>query len=147
MFPWSPNWSQASPRPVYFQDLGMTRAWNFCPKFVTCLYSRPLTWVKTSVSCCSAFPLDEHLEICLQKESVFCIWRRASNLSTVSDLGVGFGTGETSGVILGCAVDISGIRHCQVWLLVLKADPSVFETENMLIGTDVVWGGSPRHER
>ena len=45
--------------------------------------------VKGSDSCVGAFPLDTCLEICLQKGSVFCIWRRASNLSAVRDLGVG----------------------------------------------------------
>ena len=38
---------------------------------------------KRSVLCLGAFPLDKHLEICLQKGSVFHIWRRASNLSAV----------------------------------------------------------------
>ena len=60
------------------------------------------------------------------------------------DFGVGFGTGETSGVILGCVVETFGARHCGVWLLVLKAGPSVFETNSMLIGADVVGGSSTR---
>ena len=58
-----------------------------------CLYKSPLMWVKRSISCLGAFPLDKHLEICLQKGSVFCIWRRASNLSAVKDLGVGSDVG------------------------------------------------------
>ena len=93
------------------------------------------------------FPLDKHLEICLQKGLVFCMWRRASNLSAVRDLGVWFGTGETPGVILGCAVEVSSGRCCGVWLLVLKAGPSVFETNSMLIGAEVVLGSSTKHER
>ena len=28
-------------------------------------------WVKSSVSCLGAFPLDKHLEICLQKGSFY----------------------------------------------------------------------------
>ena len=43
-------------------------------------------WVKSSVLCLGAFPLEEHLEICLKKGFVFCIWRRASNLSAIRDL-------------------------------------------------------------
>ena len=109
VFPWCPNLSWACTRTVYFHDLGMTRARNFWPKSVMCLYSSPLVWVKKSVSCWGAFPLDKHLEICLQKGPVFCIWRRASNLSAVRDLGVVCGTGETSGIILGCTVDISSL--------------------------------------
>ena len=104
-------------------------------------------WVKSSVSCLGAFPLDECLEIHLQKGLVFCIWRRASNLSAVRDLGVGSGIGVMSGVILGCAVEGSGARHCPVWLLVLKAGPSVFETDSMLIGADAVRGSSTRWDR
>ena len=48
-------------------------------------------WVKSYVSCLGVFALDKHLEIHLQKGLVFCIWRRASNLSAVRDLGVGSG--------------------------------------------------------
>ena len=65
-------------------------------------------WVKSSVSCLGAFPLDNHLEIHLQKGPVFSIWRRASNLSAVRDLGVGSGVEMMSGVIRGCAVEESG---------------------------------------
>ena len=50
-------------------------------------------------------PLDRPLEICLQKESVFCIWRRASNQSAVKDLGVGSGVDVMSGITSCCAVD------------------------------------------
>ena len=90
----------------------MTRARNFFLESVICLYRSPLTWVKSSVSCLGAFPLDNHLEICLQKGSVFCICRKASNLSAARDLGVGSGVDAMSGVILGCAVEGSGARHC-----------------------------------
>ena len=69
-------------------------------------------WVKSSISCLGDFPLDNHLEIHLQKRSVFSIWRRASNLSAVGDLGVGSGVGTMSGVILGCAVEESSARCC-----------------------------------
>ena len=69
-------------------------------------------WVNSSISCLGAFPLDKHLEIHLQKGSVFCIWRSASNLSVVKDFGVGSGVDVVSGVILGCAVEVSGARHC-----------------------------------
>ena len=69
-------------------------------------------WVKSSVSCLGAFPLDKHLETCLQKGSVFCIWRRASNLSAIRDLGVGSGVDAPSGATLGCVVEESGGRHC-----------------------------------
>ena len=147
MFPWCPKLLWTSTWTVYFQDLGMTRARNFCPKSVTCLYNSPLTWVKRSVLCCGAIPLDKCLEIHLQKGLVFCIWRRASNLCAVRDLGVGFGTGETSGVILGFAVEVSGVRHCWVWFLVLKVGPSVLETDSMLISAEMVWGSSTKCER
>ena len=65
----------------------------------------PLMWVKRSVSCLGAFPLDKHLEIHLQKGSVFCIWRRASTLSAVKDFGVGPDVGMMSGVTCCYAVD------------------------------------------
>ena len=71
-----------------------------------------MTWMKSSVSCLGTFPLDNHLEICLQKGSVFCNWRRVSNLSAVRDLGVRSGVDSMSGVILGCAVEESGARCC-----------------------------------
>ena len=69
------------------------------------LYKSHLTWVKSSVSCLGAFPLDKCLDIHLQKESGFCIWRRASNLFAVKDLGVGSGVCIMSGVTSCCAVD------------------------------------------
>ena len=69
-------------------------------------------WVNNSVSCFGAFPLDNHFEIHLQKGSVFCIWRRASNLFTVKDFGVGSGVDTMSSVILGGIVRVSGTEHC-----------------------------------
>ena len=69
-------------------------------------------WVKSSVSCLGAFLFDKCLETCLQKGLVFCIWRTDSNLSAVRDLGIGSGVDMMSGVILGCAVEGSGTRHC-----------------------------------
>ena len=66
-----------------------------------------------------AFPLDNHFEICLQKGSVFCIWRRASNLSAVKNFGVGSSVDMALGVILGGIAGVSGTEHCCVWLLVL----------------------------
>ena len=111
------------------------------------LYKSPLTWVKRSVSCLGAFPLDTCLEICLQKGSVFCIWKRASNLSVVKDLCVGSDVGMMSGVTCHCAVDWSDARHCWVWLLVLKAGPSLFKTDTMLIDADGMEGSSTRHDR
>ena len=56
----------------------------------------------------------------------------------VRDLDVWCGAGKTSGVRLGCTVEVSGVRCWQVWLLVLKAGPSLFETDSMLIGAEMV---------
>ena len=143
VFPWWPNlW--ASTRTVYCQDFGITRARNFFPESVICLYRSPLTWVNNSVLCLGAFPLDNHLEICLQKGSDFYVWRRAANLSAVKDFSIGSGFDAISGVILGGTVEVSGVRHCWVWLLVLKAGPYVFETDSLLIVADVVGGSSTR---
>ena len=69
-------------------------------------------WVKSSVACLGAFPLDKHLEIHLQKGSVFCIWRRAANLSAVKHLGVGSGVGVMSGVTSCHVVEGSDARCC-----------------------------------
>ena len=49
----------------------MSRARNCCPESVICLYKIPLTWVKGPVSCLGVFPLDKHLDICLQKGLLF----------------------------------------------------------------------------
>ena len=67
-----------------------------------------------SVSCYGAFPLNNHLDMCLQNGSVFCIWIRASNLSAVRDLGVGLVTGETSGVISSGTVELLAVGSCLV---------------------------------
>ena len=69
-------------------------------------------WVKSSVSCLGAFPLDKCLEIHLQKGSVFCIWRWTSNLSAVRDLGIGSGVDAMSGVTPCCVLEESGAMHC-----------------------------------
>ena len=103
--------------------------------------------VNSSVSYLGAFPLDKHLEICLQKGLIFFIWRRASNLSAVKDLGVGSGVDMMPGVTSHHVVEGSDARHCSVWLLVLKAGPSVFKTDTMLIDADAVVGSSTRHDR
>ena len=49
---------------------------------------------------------------------------RASNLSAVSDLGVGLVSGEMPGVIAGGAEEVVMVESCLVQLLVLKAGPS-----------------------
>ena len=77
-----------------------------------CLYKSPLPWVKRSVLCLGAFPLDKHLEIQLQQGSVSCIWRRAFNLSAVKDLGVRSDVGVMSGVTCCCAMNWSDAWHC-----------------------------------
>ena len=147
MVPWWPNLSWASTKTVYFHDLGITKVRNFWFESVTCLYSKPLTCVKTSVSYRGVFPFCKHLDILLQKGSVFCICRRACNLSAVRDFGIGSVASETSGVISGCEVEVSREKHWQVWFLVLKAGALVYVIDNMLIGTGVSWGNSTRCER
>ena len=69
-------------------------------------------WVNNSVSCLGALPFDNHFEMHLQKGSVFCIWRRASNLSVVRDFGVGSGVDMMLGIILGGIEGVSGSEHC-----------------------------------
>ena len=93
------------------QDFGLTRARNFCLESVICLYMIALAWVKSSVSCLGAFLLDNHLEICLQKGSYFAF---GEGLLTclLLDLGIRSGVDMMSGVILACAVEESGARHC-----------------------------------
>ena len=73
------------------------------------------------VSCCSALPLNNHLDMSLQNGSVFCIWSRASSLSAVRVLGVGLVTQEMSGVISSGTVGLWEVGSCLVQLLVLKA--------------------------
>ena len=91
-----------------------------------------------------AFPFDKCLQIHLQKGSLFCIWRRASNLSDVPDCGVGSDGVVISGVTCCCAVDWSDARYCWGWFLVLKAGLSLFETDTMLMDAD---GSSTKCER
>ena len=147
MFPWCPHLSWASTKTVYFHDLGITTARNFWPESVMSLYSKPLTCVKRSVLCWGAFPSDRCFDILLQKGSVFCIYRRACNLLAVRGFGVGSLASETSGVISGCEVEVFVDRCWWVWLLVLKAGPSVSVTDNILIDTGLSWGNSTRWER
>ena len=147
MFPWWPNLSWASTKTVYFHDLGITKARNFWPESVRCLYNKPLTCVKRSVSCCGALLFDRCFDILLQKGSVFCICSRACNLSAVRDFGVVSFASEPFSVISGREVEVSIERHLQVWLLVLNAGPCVSVTDNMLIETGPSWGNSTRHER
>ena len=52
-----------------------------------------------------------------------------------------------SGVILGGAVGVSSARCCGVWLLILKAGPSVLETDSMMVIADVDGGSSTRWYR
>ena len=147
VFPWCPSLLWASTSTVYFQDLGMTRARNFCLKSVTCLYNNPLTWVKRSVLCSGAWPFDKHFDMHLQNGSVFCIWSRASNLSPVRVLGIGIVSGATFGVVFVCVSELLDVESCLVSLLVWKAGPSVWVTVSMLIGTRVVGSCSTNLER
>ena len=62
-----------------------------------------------SVSCCGAFPLNNHLDMHLQTGSVFCIWSRASSLSAVRVFSVGLVTGEMSGIISGGNVELLAV--------------------------------------
>ena len=92
-----------------------------------------------SVSCCGAFPLNNHLDMCLQNGSLFCIWSRASSLSAVRVLGVGPVAGETSGVIPGDTVELLAVGSCLFQLLVLKACPSIWVSVSMLIVVESCW--------
>ena len=80
---------------------------------------------KMSVSCCSGFPLNKHLDMYLQNGSVFCIWSKASSLSAVRVLGVGLVIGEMSGEISSGTVELLAVGSCLVLLLMLKAGLSV----------------------
>ena len=82
------------------------------------------------------FPISYMLRYPFAEGFFFLLWMRASNLSTVRDLGVGSGTVETSDVTVSCAVELF-VRCCQVWLLVLNACTSRCETDSMLTGIDV----------
>ena len=77
-----------------------------------CLYNKPLTCVKRSLSCCGTFPLDNHLDILLQREGyVFGICRRTCNPSAVRDFGVGSFASDTFGVISCYMVEVSIDEH------------------------------------
>ena len=56
-----------------------------------------------------AFPFDSHFEICLQKGSIFCICKSASNQSAVRDFGVVLSVSVTSHAMASvCSVVSSG---------------------------------------
>ena len=149
MVPWWLSLSWASTKIVYFHALGITRARNFWLELVTCLYSNPHTCMKRWVSCWGAFLFDKHLDIHLQKGSVFCICRRACSLSPVRDFGVGSIAFVTSGVTSGCGceVEVSKERCWHIWLLVWKAGPLGLVADSMLISAGLSWGNSTRHKR
>ena len=104
-------------------------------------------WAKISVLCWSAFPLNNHWDMHLQNGLVFCISSRVSNLSAVRDLGVGPVSGEMLGVTSGGAVELMAWWSCLVWLLVLKAGPSIWVTVSMLIIVGVAGSCSTNLER
>ena len=71
---------------------------------------------KRSVLCCGVFLFDNLLDILLQKGSVFCISRRACNLSAVRDFGVGSFASDTYGITSDCKVEMCVARHACVTL-------------------------------
>ena len=86
--PWCLSLSCASTSTIYFQAFGMMNAMNFWFAFMMCLYSSPFTCVNRSALCFGALPFDNLLEMHLQNGSIFCIWHRASSLSSVKGFGV-----------------------------------------------------------
>ena len=70
--------------------------------------------MKISVSYFGALPFDNCLEILLPKGSVFYICSRTTNLSAISDFGVGSGAVEMSGITSGGTVEVSVERHWHV---------------------------------
>ena len=120
--------SCASVSTVYFHALGMTRAKNFWFESVTCLQSNPLMCRKRSASCLGVFLFDRCLKMHLPKRSVFCIYRSACNLTSVSSFGMASGVSVTL-VISGVTVSVLGVRSsvmlcCAVLLLLWNAGPS-----------------------
>ena len=89
----------ASTSTVYFQDLGMTKASNFLPASLVCLYRSPLTRVKVSNSWVGTLPFSNLLEMCLQNQSVLCICSKASRHSAGSGFGVVGGSWKIGGVV------------------------------------------------
>ena len=63
------------------------------------------------------------------------------------DSGVGFGSGGISGAVFSCVVELFDVESCLVWLLVLKAGPSVWVTVSMLIVAGVAGSCSTKLER
>ena len=110
---------------------------NFFPASETCLYRSPFTWVKVSNSWCCALPFNSLLEMHLQKGSVLCICSNASRWSAVSDFGVGVASWERWGTVSVGRAEVE-FEVLWVWLLVLKAGPSLKEAVSMLM--DVVVG-------
>ena len=142
--PWWPSLSWAFTNTVYFQDFGMTKARNFLPVSVTCLYNSTLTWVKGSNSWWGALPFRNLLEIHLQNGSALCICSKASKQSAVSGFGVVVGSWEIWGAASRCGAEVVLEEVYCVQLLVWKARPSVEEAVSML--TDVEMGFT-NHER
>ena len=67
--------------------------------------------MKRSALCFGAFPFDSHFEIHLQKGSVFCICRSASNLSADKDFGLVFTVSATSGATASvCGVELDELH-------------------------------------
>ena len=130
-FLWWPSLSWASTRMVNFHDFGITSVRNFFPASKMCLYRSPFTWVKVSNLWHGALPINSLLEMHLQKGSVLCICSNASRWSAASDFGVGVASWERWGT---ASVGRAGVEFevLWVWLLVLKAGPSLKEAVNML---------------
>ena len=63
------------------------------------------------------------------------------------DLGVVFGSNETSGAVFSCVVEFFDVESCLVQLLVLKAGPSVQVTVSMLMIAGVAGNCSINLER
>ena len=64
--------------------------------------------------------------ICTCRMDWFCASKgELLTCPAVRDLGVGFGYGEMSGAVFSCVVELFDVESCLVWLLVLKAGPSV----------------------
>ena len=77
---------------------------------------------------CGALPFSSLLDMHLQKGSVHCICNRVSRHSADSVFGVTVGSVDSWGVSAGAGmVVLSG----ELWLLVLKAGPSVLVAVSM----------------
>ena len=136
--PWWAILLWASTNTVYFQDSRMTKARNFLPVSMMCLYNSPFMWIKVSNSWWGDLLFSNHLEMHLQNGSFFCICSNASKWSAVSGFGIVVGSWEIWGSVSGYGVEVALEEVCCVWLLVWKAGPSVEEAVIML--TDVEMG-------